>query len=37
MGAPITYIISDIIVPGAFPSFLTGVRLAIGGGWQSVI
>lgn len=37
MGASLPDIIRDIIVPGAFPSFLTGVRLAIGGGWQSVI
>ena len=37
MGASLPNIIKDIIVPGAFPSFLTGVRLAIGGGWQSVI
>ena len=37
MGASVSDIIKDIIVPGAFPSFLTGVRLAIGGGWQSVI
>ncbi len=37
MGASLSDIIRDIILPGAFPSFLTGVRLAIGGGWQSVI
>ena len=37
MGASLPDIIKDIIIPGAFPSFLTGGRLAIGGGWQSVI
>ncbi len=37
MGAKTLDIYRDIIIPGAFPGFLTGVRLAIGSGWMSVI
>lgn len=37
MGANTIDIYRDIIIPGAMPSFLTGCRLAVGSGWQSVI
>ncbi len=37
MGASTVTIFKDIVIPGAMPSFLTGVRLAFGAGWMSVI
>lgn len=37
MGAGTPAIFRDVIVPGALPGFLTGVRLAVGAGWMSVI
>ena len=37
MGASTFSIIKDIVVPGSLPGVLTGVRLAIGMGWMSVI
>lgn len=37
MGANTAAIFRDIIIPGAMPGFLTGLRLAIGSGWMSVI
>ena len=37
MGASTVDIYRDVIIPGALPSFLTGCRLAVGSGWQSVI
>ena len=37
MGAGTAAIYRDIIVPGAMPGFLTGLRLAVGAGWMSVI
>ena len=37
MGAGTLSIIKDIVVPGSLPGVLTGVRLAIGMGWMSVI
>lgn len=37
MGANVFDIYKDIIIPGTMPSFLTGCRLAVGSGWQSVI
>lgn len=37
MGATTPAIFRDIIIPGAMPGFLTGLRLAIGSGWMSVI
>ena len=37
MGAKTFDIIKDIVVPGSLPGVLTGVRLAIGMGWMSVI
>lgn len=37
MGASTVDIYKDVIIPGALPSFLTGSRLAVGSGWQSVI
>lgn len=37
MGANTLSIIKDIVVPGSLPGVLTGVRLAIGMGWMSVI
>ncbi len=37
MGANTLDIITDIVVPGALPGVITGVRLAIGMGWMSVI
>ena len=30
-------ILKDIVIPGSLPGVLTGVRLAIGMGWMSVI
>jgi len=37
MGANTLNIIKDIVIPGSLPGVLTGVRLAIGLGWMSVI
>lgn len=37
MGADTAAIFRDIVIPGAMPGFLTGLRLAIGSGWMSVI
>ncbi len=37
MGARTLDIFKDIIIPGAMPGFLTGLRLAVGSGWMSVI
>ena len=37
MGAGTLSIIKDIVVPGSLPGVLTGIRLAIGMGWMSVI
>ncbi|MCL2619328.1 MAG: ABC transporter permease [Defluviitaleaceae bacterium] len=37
MGASTLKIFVTIILPGAFPSFLTGLRMAVGLGWMSVI
>ncbi|MBQ0059723.1 MAG: ABC transporter permease [Lachnospiraceae bacterium] len=37
MGAGTVAIYRDVIIPGTLPSFLTGLRLAVGSGWMSVI
>lgn len=37
MGASKVSIFKDIIVPATLPDILTGARIAIGGGWMSVI
>ena len=37
MGANTLDIVKDIVVPGSLPGVLTGLRLAIGMGWMSVI
>lgn len=37
MGASTMDIIKDIVLPGALPGVITGIRLAIGMGWMSVI
>jgi NitT/TauT family transport system permease protein len=37
MGANTLNIVKDIVIPGSLPGVLTGVRLAIGMGWMSVI
>lgn len=37
MGASNIDIIKDIVAPGALPGVITGIRLAIGQGWMSVI
>lgn len=37
MGAKTIDVYRDVIIPGALPSFMTGCRLAVGSGWQSVI
>lgn len=37
MGAGTVAIYRDIIIPGALPGFMTGLRLAVGSGWMSVI
>lgn len=37
MGANTAAIYRDIIIPGALPGFMTGLRLAVGSGWMSVI
>ena len=37
MGANTLSIIKDIVLPGSLPGVMTGVRLAIGLGWMSVI
>ena len=36
-GANTLNIIKDIVLPGSLPGVMTGVRLAIGLGWMSVI
>lgn len=37
MGASKLSIFRKIVIPGALPDMLVGVRLALGGGWMSVI
>jgi len=37
MGASTMDIIKDIVLPGSLPGVITGIRLAIGMGWMSVI
>lgn len=37
MGARTIDIIKDIVLPGSLPGIITGIRLAIGLGWMSVI
>ncbi len=37
MGASTFNIIKDIVLPGSLPGIITGIRLAIGMGWMSVI
>ena len=37
MGANTLNIVKDVVIPGSLPGVLTGVRLAIGMGWMSVI
>ena len=37
MGASTLDIIKDVVIPGSLPGVLTGLRLAIGLGWMSVI
>ena len=37
MGANTFHLIKDIVIPGSLPGVLTGVRLAVGLGWMSVI
>jgi NitT/TauT family transport system permease protein len=37
MGAGTIDIIKDIVLPGSLPGIITGIRLAIGMGWMSVI
>ena len=37
MGATTLDIIQEIVLPGSLPGVLTGLRLAIGLGWMSVI
>lgn len=37
MGAKTRDIIKDIVLPGSLPGIITGIRLAIGLGWMSVI
>ncbi len=37
MGANTFNILTDIVIPGSLPGVLTGIRLAIGMGWMSVI
>lgn len=37
MGAGTLSVMKDVVLPGALPGVMTGVRLAIGLGWMSVI
>lgn len=37
MGAGTVSVMKDVVLPGALPGVMTGVRLAIGLGWMSVI
>ena len=37
MGAGTAEIIRDVVLPGSLPGVITGIRLAIGMGWMSVI
>ncbi|TJX14460.1 ABC transporter permease [Tissierella creatinini] len=37
MGAKTSDIIKDVVLPGSLPGIITGIRLAIGMGWMSVI
>lgn len=37
MGAKPLHIFTDVIFPGSLPDIMTGMRIAIGSGWMSVI
>ncbi|SHG42696.1 NitT/TauT family transport system permease protein [Thermosyntropha lipolytica DSM 11003] len=37
MGAKPWHIFSDVIFPGSLPDIMTGMRIAVGAGWMSVI
>ena len=37
MGAGPLQIITDVIIPGAMPGVITGIRLALGMGWMTVV
>lgn len=37
MGANTFGVIKDVVLPGSLPGVLTGLRLAVGLGWMSVI
>ena len=37
MGAKTLGVIKDVVLPGSLPGVMTGLRLAIGMGWMSVI
>ena len=37
MGASTFGVIKDVVLPGSLPGVLTGLRLAVGLGWMSVI
>jgi len=37
MGARRANVIADVVLPGAFPDILTGMRVALGAAWMSVI
>lgn len=37
MGANTLSVLKDVVIPGSLPGVLTGLRLAIGMGWMSVI
>lgn len=37
MGASTKDVIKDIVLPGSLPGIITGIRLAVGAGWMSVM
>ena len=37
MGAGPVEIVKDVIFPGALPGVITGIRLAMGMGWMTVV
>ena len=37
MGANTLEVITDVVVPGSLPGIITGIRLALGMGWMTVV
>ena len=37
MGASLSNVITDVVLPGSLPGIITGIRLALGMGWMTVV